>query len=138
VEAGLCPLAQHTDHWFCHQSAAYCGAVALKATYERVSRRGVIPLSPSLDHVGIFAQDISTAKRAASTVCKDWDEPISLKEKPILGIPEGSYLAAASESALAHFNATCDSLADAGYELRRVRVLHNIQEVRARHDDHSC
>ncbi len=32
--------------------ASYCGIVGLKPTYGRVSARGVIPLSPSLDHVG--------------------------------------------------------------------------------------
>ena len=31
---------------------ALCGCVGLKPTYGRVSSRGVIPLSPSLDHVG--------------------------------------------------------------------------------------
>jgi len=67
-------------------------------------------------------------------LCNDWDESISLNNKPILGIPEGSYLEAASASALAHFNKLCNSLAEAGYELRRICILENVQEVRARHD----
>jgi len=135
VGAGLCPLALGTQTiGSVIRPAAYCGAAALKPTYDRVSRRGIIPLSPSLDHVGIFAQDISTAKRAASSLCKDWDTSISVNKKPTLGIPEGAYLAAASEYALVHFHALCDVLAEAGYELRHIRVLDNIQEVRARHD----
>ncbi|WP_246079640.1 amidase [Paenibacillus piri] len=32
--------------------AALCGVVGIKATYGRVSRRGVLPLSSSLDHAG--------------------------------------------------------------------------------------
>jgi aspartyl-tRNA(Asn)/glutamyl-tRNA(Gln) amidotransferase subunit A len=36
--------------------ASLCGVVGLKPTYERVSRRGVIPLSRSLDHVGPLAR----------------------------------------------------------------------------------
>ena len=114
--------------------AAYCGAAALKPTYDRVSRNGIIPLSPSLDHVGIFAQDISTAKRVAAALCKDWEESIFLDRKPILGIPVGPYLAAASDYALTHFDTICDSLASAGYELRRIPILDDIQEVRARHN----
>jgi Asp-tRNA(Asn)/Glu-tRNA(Gln) amidotransferase A subunit family amidase len=135
VGAGLCPLALGTQTiGSVIRPAAYCGSAAFKPTYDRVSRGGIIPLSPSLDHVGVFAMDISVARYAASSLCKDWDESISLNRKPTLGIPEGVYLEAASAFALEHFNDICDSLAEAGYELRRIRILDNIQEVRARHD----
>jgi Asp-tRNA(Asn)/Glu-tRNA(Gln) amidotransferase A subunit family amidase len=135
VGAGLCPLALGTQTiGSIIRPAAYCGTVAFKPTYDRISRIGVIPLSPSLDHVGFFTQDVSTAKRVASSLYKDWDESISLNRNPILGIPDGSYLASASDYALARFNAICDSLTDAGYELRHIRVMDDYEEVRARHD----
>ena len=38
--------------------AAYCGVVGMKATYGRVSRHGVFPLSWSLDHVGTLARSV--------------------------------------------------------------------------------
>jgi aspartyl-tRNA(Asn)/glutamyl-tRNA(Gln) amidotransferase subunit A len=41
--------------------AAFCGVVGLKPTYGRVSRRGVLPVSWSLDHVGIFARTVADA-----------------------------------------------------------------------------
>src|ERR1700676_4210480 len=41
--------------------AAYCGVVGLKPTYGRVSTRGVIPLSPSYDHVGPIANSVYDA-----------------------------------------------------------------------------
>jgi aspartyl-tRNA(Asn)/glutamyl-tRNA(Gln) amidotransferase subunit A len=41
--------------------AAYCGVVGLKPTYGRVSARGVIPLSPSYDHVGPIANCVCDA-----------------------------------------------------------------------------
>lgn len=41
--------------------AAYCGLVGLKPTYGRVSRRGVLPLAWSLDHVGILARSVADA-----------------------------------------------------------------------------
>ena len=135
VGAGLCPAALGTQTiGSVIRPAAYCGAAALKPTYDRVSRDGVIPLSPSLDHIGIFAQDISTVRRVAACLCKDWNEAGLRKTKPILGIPEGPYLAAASDSALTHFRKVCHWLAEAGYELRRIHILENIQVVRARHD----
>jgi Asp-tRNA(Asn)/Glu-tRNA(Gln) amidotransferase A subunit family amidase len=135
VGAGLCPLALGTQTiGSVIRPAAYCGIVALKPTYDRISRSGIIPLSPSLDHVGIFAPDISTAQSVASVLCDDWDESISLNGKPVLAIPEGPYLESAAGDALTHFKVICDLLADAGYELRRTRVMDDIQDVRARHD----
>jgi aspartyl-tRNA(Asn)/glutamyl-tRNA(Gln) amidotransferase subunit A len=40
------------------EPAALCGVVGLKPTYGRVSVRGVIPLSPSLDHVGPITRTV--------------------------------------------------------------------------------
>jgi aspartyl-tRNA(Asn)/glutamyl-tRNA(Gln) amidotransferase subunit A len=41
--------------------ASYCGIVGLKATYGRVSRHGVAPLSWSLDHVGTLTRTVEDA-----------------------------------------------------------------------------
>ncbi len=43
------------------EPAALCGCVGLKPTYGRVSSRGVIPLSTSLDHVGPLAASVKDA-----------------------------------------------------------------------------
>jgi aspartyl-tRNA(Asn)/glutamyl-tRNA(Gln) amidotransferase subunit A len=41
--------------------AAFCGVVGLKPTYGRLSRRGVMPLGLSLDHVGPIARTVRDA-----------------------------------------------------------------------------
>jgi aspartyl-tRNA(Asn)/glutamyl-tRNA(Gln) amidotransferase subunit A len=41
--------------------ASYCGVVGFKPTYGRVSRRGVFPLSWSLDHVGTLTRSVEDA-----------------------------------------------------------------------------
>jgi Asp-tRNA(Asn)/Glu-tRNA(Gln) amidotransferase A subunit family amidase len=43
------------------EPAALCGVVGLKPTYGRVGIRGVIPLSPSLDHVGPITRTVADA-----------------------------------------------------------------------------
>ena len=43
------------------QPAAYCGITGLKPTYGRVSTRGVVPLSWSLDHVGPLCRSVADA-----------------------------------------------------------------------------
>jgi Asp-tRNA(Asn)/Glu-tRNA(Gln) amidotransferase A subunit family amidase len=134
VAAGFCHIALGTQTiGSVIRPAAFCGVVGFKPTYESISREGVIPLSPTFDHIGFFTTDIATAKQAARVLIRDWklDSPT---QKPILGIPEGPYLACASDYALACFNDLCQSLTDAGYELRRIRVMDDFQEIRNRHD----
>ena len=134
VAAGFCHLALGTQTiGSIVRPAAFCGVVGFKPTYDRISRAGVIPLSPSLDHIGFFTPDVETAKHAASVLIGDWSLETT-DRKPALGIPEGPYLASASDYALARFNAICDSLTQAGYELRRLPVMDDFQELRDRHD----
>ena len=42
--------------------AAYCGVVGLKATRDLISMNGIVPLSPSLDHVGPLCRSVRDAR----------------------------------------------------------------------------
>ena len=69
VAAGLCYGAIGTDTaGSIHEPAALCGVVGLKPTYGRVSARGVIPLSWSLDHVGPIAGTVADAAVMLQTI----------------------------------------------------------------------
>ena len=62
VAAGMAYAAIGTDTaGSIREPAALCGCVGLKPTYGRVSSRGVIPLSSSLDHVGPLAATVADA-----------------------------------------------------------------------------
>ncbi|MFI5069584.1 MAG: amidase [Terriglobales bacterium] len=62
VAAGLCFGAIGTDTaGSIREPAALCGVVGLKPTYGRVSARGVIPLSTSLDHLGPITRTVEDA-----------------------------------------------------------------------------
>ena len=62
VVAGMACAAIGTDTaGSIREPAALCGCVGLKPTYGRVSSRGVIPLSTSLDHVGPLTSSVADA-----------------------------------------------------------------------------
>jgi Asp-tRNA(Asn)/Glu-tRNA(Gln) amidotransferase A subunit family amidase len=133
VGAGLSPLALGTQTiGSITRPAAYCGVVGFKASYDRVSRAGSIPLAPSLDHVGFFTPDVAFARVAASVVVVGFQERAA-GNKPVLGVPEGPYLENASAVGLAHFREVCRRLADAGYAVRCVDAFADFAEVRERH-----
>jgi Asp-tRNA(Asn)/Glu-tRNA(Gln) amidotransferase A subunit family amidase len=64
---------------------------------------------------------------------RDWKFETT-ERKPNLGIPEGPYLTSASDATLAVFNQICQLLSEAGYTLRKVRVMDDFQDIRNRHD----
>lgn len=141
VAAGLCPLALGTQTiGSITRPAAFCGVVGFKPSYDRISRAGVIPLAPSLDHVGIFTPDVAGAELAASLLCRFWQPPghgLTARNpkrpgRPVLGVPEGPYLSHASELGLTHFRATCDRLAGAGYEVQGVEAMADFEAVAER------
>ena len=60
VAAGLFPMALGTDTGgSVRNPASCCGIVGMKATYGLVSRRGVFPLSFTLDHVGPMTRTVT-------------------------------------------------------------------------------
>ena len=135
VAAGFCQLGLGTQTvGSIIRPASFCGVVGVKPTYDRISRAGVIPLSPSLDHVGFLAADVETAIRAARVLYDDWDEPTQPLKRPRLGIPDGPYMQAASGEILAHFADVCSQLENAGYELHHVQLMSDFEQIRARHD----
>ena len=58
VAAELCAFAIGTEtNGSIEQPASWCGVTGLRPTYDRISRRGVMTLSWTLDKVGFFSRD---------------------------------------------------------------------------------
>ena len=134
VAAGLVPLALGTQTIgsIC-RPAAYCGVVGFKPSYERVPRDGVVPLAPSLDHVGWLAADLDLAVSAAAVLLDGWRGEPPAAGRPALAVPDGPYLERASAEGRAAFEAVVARLERAGLPVRRVSAMPDFADVDARH-----
>ena len=133
VSAGLCPVALGTQTiGSIIRPAAFCGVAGYKPSYDRISKYGVIPLSPSLDHIGVLATDIAGIELLASQLCPDW-QIVVRETKPVLGIPEGPYMRHATTEGITSFRNTCKRLEENGCEIRSVSVMADFDEISDRH-----
>jgi Asp-tRNA(Asn)/Glu-tRNA(Gln) amidotransferase A subunit family amidase len=141
VAAGFCALATGTQTiGSISRPAAYCGVAGWKPSYERTSREGVVPFSPSVDHVGLFAADAGSLALGAAAVVPDWRQAAfeSARKKyaaslPVLAVPEGPYLDQAEPLALSAFRAQLDILRHAGFTVLSVPAFEDISDVNDRH-----
>ncbi len=134
VAAGLCPLALGTQTvGSVIRPAAFCGVVGFKPSHGRISTAGVIPLSPTVDHVGVFATSVAGAALAASVLIEDW-HPGPTAHQPVLGIPQGPYLAQASDVALRRLDAAVEQWRREGYTVVPVSAMPDFESVRERHN----
>jgi aspartyl-tRNA(Asn)/glutamyl-tRNA(Gln) amidotransferase subunit A len=84
VAAGLCYAAVGTDTaGSIREPASLCGCVGVKPTYGRVSARGVIPLSASLDHVGPIASSVADAALVLQAIAGYDAEDIASCQVPV-------------------------------------------------------
>ncbi|AHI52471.1 amidase family protein [Spiroplasma culicicola] len=71
VATGLVPFATGTDTGdSIRKPASFNGIVGYKPTYGSISRYGVIPYAPSLDHVGFFTRNVTDAAILADATFK--------------------------------------------------------------------
>ena len=112
--------------------AAYNGIVGLKATYGRISRYGVVPVSWSLDHVGILVRTVEDAALMLQVMSgEDASDPGSLSgpvpdflkqmadhnRPPRIGIVSDYYSDKSTPEVWANTQETVEQLAAAGAEV---------------------
>ncbi|MBX5466981.1 MAG: amidase [Firmicutes bacterium] len=68
--------------------AAFTGVVGLKPTYGRISRRGVVPLSWSLDHVGPLARTVADTARVFWAMARPDPKDPTTVSRPHRPLPE--------------------------------------------------
>jgi Asp-tRNA(Asn)/Glu-tRNA(Gln) amidotransferase A subunit family amidase len=134
VGAGLCLLALGTQTiGSINRPAAFCGVVGFKPSYDRISKAGVIPLSPSVDTMGFFTSGVAGTDIVASLLCDSWQAVSESSEPLVVGIPTGPYLARADTAGQTHFDVTCENLKVAGVTVKSVPVMADFDEIYERH-----
>jgi Asp-tRNA(Asn)/Glu-tRNA(Gln) amidotransferase A subunit family amidase len=131
VGAGLCSLALGTQTiGSVIRPAAYCGIVGFKPSLGRIPTEGLVYFSRTIDHVGMFTQDVAGMQVAAAVLCDDWqaDGEANENDLPVLGVPDGPYLEQAEPEALQAFEAHLLMLQVAGCEVRRIAMFPDIDE----------
>lgn len=137
VAAGMAPLAVGSQTGgSVIRPAAFCGIIGFKPSHDRLPTDGVVPRSPSIDHVGLFTGDMEGMARAASAVCVDL-EPVDppTADDAVLGVPTGPYLDQAEPAGRAAFDNQVDALAAAGYKFRHVDPFADFERLRTRYWD---
>ena len=128
VAAGLCYGAIGTDTaGSIREPAALCGVVGLKPTYGRVSVRGVIPLSASLDHVGPIArtvEDVTIILRAIEGGQFDGSDDVkfsALGIKPLrIGVPRKFFYEGLDPEVESAVEEALSVLQSLGHEIREI------------------
>ncbi len=72
--------------------ASYCGVVGVKPTYGLVPAAGIVPLAPTLDHVGVLAGDVPTARAVLEAVAGRspiWPASLATPAAPSLDMDPG-------------------------------------------------
>ena len=106
--------------------AAACGLVGLKPTFGEVSCDGVVPLAPSLDHVGPLARCVADARlvlhalRPPAPVRPAACDPVTRR----LGCPRPFFLDELDPAVRETFDRAMERLRDAGWDLRDTPIRH--------------
>ena len=130
--------------------AAYNGIVGLKPTYGRISRYGVVPVSWSLDHVGILTRTVADAALMLQVLSgEDDNDPGSLRQPvpdflaqmaehdrpPRIGLVRQYYEDYSTPEIWAHTEAVANQLAEAGADVEEIPLpdsfarVHSFQRV---------
>lgn len=139
VAAGLCFAALGTDTGgSIREPAAFCGIAGLKATYGRVSARGVIPLASSLDHIGPLARTAEDCGLVLDAIAGYDPGDITSRDRPIdvelprpdlkgvrLGVPREFFYAQLHPEVLEAVDEALAVLRALGAEIREVPLEAN-------------
>ena len=134
VAADLCELALGSQTiGSVIRPAAYCSIFGYKPSYDRIDKTDVIPLAPSLDHVGLFTRELGLMQRAAAVLSRNWDGSAPAVDAPRFAVPLGPYLDNGQPETIERFWALIRRLRKEGLVIEALDVMPDFDEIAARH-----
>jgi aspartyl-tRNA(Asn)/glutamyl-tRNA(Gln) amidotransferase subunit A len=127
VAAGLVPLATGSDTGGSIRiPASFCGVVGLKPTYERVSRKGVMPLGLTLDHAGVLAGTVRDVAVAFSLIAKHSSGYVPAPHADLrgmrIGVPENFFVERIAPDVMLSFRAAVQTAAALGAHVTEIKL----------------
>jgi Asp-tRNA(Asn)/Glu-tRNA(Gln) amidotransferase A subunit family amidase len=101
--------------------ASFCGVVGYKPSWGTIPADGVVAMSPSIDTVGLLAQDVASAVAAAELVAGV--TPAVPSRRPVLGAIEGIMRGSLEEAGELGYREQIGRLEAAGIKVRRVQLF---------------
>jgi aspartyl-tRNA(Asn)/glutamyl-tRNA(Gln) amidotransferase subunit A len=102
--------------------ASYCGVVGFKPSHDEIPTVGVVPLSPTLDHVGLIGDRVSSVEHVFAHCRTSDPSPGRHLADLRVGIPDATYLSAALPEVLAAWTEAVALLSDLGAAISTVRL----------------
>ncbi len=128
VAAGIVPMALGTDTGGSIRiPASFCGCVGFKPTYGRVSKRGVLPLGFSLDHVGPLCATVQDAAITMNVMARssgeDYRPGVVFDLRGVrVGRPSNFYFDRLAPAVAARIEKSFELAAGLGAEIIRLEV----------------
>jgi len=111
--------------------AAACGVVGLKPTQGELTTKGIVPLAPTLDHVGPLTNTVGDATliyqvMAGGSVRAESNKVVRHTKQPRrqLGLLKSYFLDQVDADVRRSFEETLDHLRKVGYNIREVSIDH--------------
>lgn len=101
--------------------AAFCGLTGFKPTARRIASGGLLPLSPSLDSIGVIAHDVASCIALDTLIAEQalQPEPQSL-ERARFAVPQTLMLDGLDEEVATAFQRSLQRLAQAGAQIESI------------------
>lgn len=145
VAASMVPMALGTQTLgSLIRPAAYCGVVSLKPTLGSISNYGLVPVSWTLDTVGVLTKTVRDQALALNVLIKhDVEDPISLKnhhveknvttvqslEDIVIGVPNTYFFDRINEEIDQQIKQSIELLQDLGATIIEYNLPDNFEEV---------